>query len=73
MISITFLYALLLILFCFLFLIDMPILFEVFTLRRERNKFLDKIHKHKLEVCELKRELLELKKENEQLKVGETK
>lgn len=51
----------------------LPTVFECFSLRKERNKFLDKIHNLKRENRELKRELLDLKKniETENTKVGE--
>ncbi len=56
-----------------IFIVDFPCVLENWSLRKERNKFLDKIHNLKRENRELKRELLDLKKntQNENTKVGE--
>ncbi len=47
-----------------LFVVDLPCVFENWRLRKERNKFLDKLHNHEREVNELKKKIKALKKEN---------
>ena len=54
-----------------IFVVDFPCVIENWSLRKERNKQFDKIHNLKRENRELKRELLELRKENNMLKDGE--
>ena len=45
----------------------LPVVFECFSLRRERNKFLDKIHVHERELKDLKKKIKSLKEENKDL------